>query len=115
MSSTQIFYRDEQNMPLNTITMSFPIDAMHHMGQKATRLLEENNFLRHNFNRYARLTKREREILKCMALGKSSAETAKELYISMGTVDTHRKNIRKKLETNSYFELSQYARSFDLI
>ena len=53
--------------------------------------------------------------LKYMALGKSSSETAIELFISLGTVDTHRKNIRKKLETKSYFELSQYARSFDLI
>jgi DNA-binding CsgD family transcriptional regulator len=50
-----------------------------------------------------------------MALGKSSSETAIELFISLGTVDTHRKNIRNKLETKSYFELTQYARSFDLI
>ncbi|MDO8992130.1 helix-turn-helix transcriptional regulator [Daejeonella sp.] len=115
MSSTRIFYRDEQSRPLYTITMSFPIDAMHHMVNKAGKLLDENNFLRHNYNRFCRLSKREREVLKYMALGKSSAETASELFISIGTVDTHRKNIRKKLETKSYFELSQYARSFDLI
>lgn len=115
MSSTRIFYRDEHNRPLYTVTVSFPIDAMHHMGNKADKLLEENNFLRQNLNRYSRLSKREREVLKYMALGKSSAETAKDLFISLGTVDTHRKNIRQKLETKSYFELSQYARSFDLI
>lgn len=115
MSSTRIFYRDEQNNPLYTITMSFPIDAMHHMVNKAGKLLDENNFLRQNHHRYCRLSKREREVLKYMALGKSSSETAIELFISLGTVDTHRKNIRKKLETKSYFELSQYARSFDLI
>ena len=115
MSSTRIFYRDDQNRPLFTITMSFPIDAMHHMVHKAGKLLGENNFLRQNHHRYCRLSKREREVLKHMALGKSSSETAIELFISLGTVDTHRKNIRKKLETKSYFELSQYARSFDLI
>lgn len=115
MSSTRIFYRDEQNRPLYTITISFPIDAMHHMVNKAGKLLDENNFLRQNHHRYCRLSKREREVLKYMALGKSSSETAIELFISLGTVDTHRKNIRKKLETKSYFELSQYARSFDLI
>jgi len=115
MSSTRIFFRDEQNKPLYTITMSFPIDAMHHMVNKAGKLLDENNFLRQNHHRYCRLSKREREVLKHMALGKSSSETANELFISLGTVDTHRKNIRKKLETKSYFELSQYARSFDLI
>jgi len=115
MSSSRIFYRDEQNKPLFTITMSFPIDAMHHMVNKADKLLDESNFLQQNHNRYCRLTKREKEVLKYMALGKSSAETAEELFISQGTVDTHRKNIRNKLETKSYFELSQYARSFDLI
>lgn len=115
MSSTRIFYRDEYNNPLYTITMAFPIDAMHHMVNKAAKLLDENNFLRQNYNRYSRLSNREREVLKYMAMGKSSAETASELFISLGTVDTHRKNIRKKLETKSYFELIQYARSFDLI
>lgn len=115
MSSTKIFYRDEYHKPLCTITMSFPIDAMHHMVNKAEKLLDENNFLLQNHHRYCRLTKREKEVLRYMALGKSSAETAQELFISQGTVDTHRKNIRHKLETKSYFELSQYARSFDLI
>ena len=95
--------------------MSFPIDAMHHMVNKAGKLIDENNFLRLNYNRYCKLSKREREVLKLMAFGKSSSETANELFISLGTVDTHRKNIRKKLETKSYFELCQYARSFDLI
>lgn len=115
MSSTRIFSRDLKNRPIYTITMSLPIDAMHHMVNKAGKLLDDNNFFRLNFNRFCRLSKREREILKHMALGKSSSETAIELFISLGTVDTHRKNIRKKLETKSYFELSQYARSFDLI
>lgn len=115
MSSTRIFYRDKQNLPLFTITISFPIDAMHHMVNKATKLLDENNFLRQNSNRFSKLTRREREVLKFTALGKSSLETAEELFISLGTVNTHRKNIRRKLDTKSYFELGQYARSFDLI
>lgn len=115
MSSTRIFLRDEEMKPLLIITMSFPIDAMHHMTNKADRLLEENNFLRKNFQKYSSLSKRECEILGHLALGKSSSETASALFISLGTVDTHRKNIRKKLETSSYYELCQYARSFDLI
>ena len=115
MSSTRIFLRDEEMQPLLIITLSFPIDAMHHMNNKAKRLLEENNFLRKNFQKYSALSKRECEILRQLALGKSSSETASALFISLGTVDTHRKNIRKKLETSSYYELCQYARSFDLI
>ncbi len=115
MSSTRIFLRDAEMKPLLIITLSFPIDAMHHMTNKANRLLEENNFLRKNFQKYSSLSKRECEILRQLALGKSSLETAAALFISLGTVDTHRKNIRKKLATSSYYELCQYARSFDLI
>lgn len=115
MSSTKILLRDEAGKPLLTITMSFPIDAMHHMTAKASRLLEENNFLRRNLHIFAKLTTREREVLSWMALGKTSAETAEKLFIAQHTVETHRKNIKQKLNTSSYYEICQYARAFDLI
>ena len=115
MSSVRILTRNAEGAPLLVIVMAFPIDVMHHMTAKATRLLEENNFLRNNFAKYTLLSHREREILKFMALGKSSSETAEVLFIANTTVETHRKNLRKKLETNSYFEICQYARAFDLI
>ncbi len=115
MASTKILTRDDDGKPLLTITMAFPIDAMHHMTAKAGRLLEENNFLRNNFHLFSKLSKREREILRLLALGKSAPETAEELFISLHTVESHRKNIRLKLKTNSFFELTQYARAFDLI
>ncbi len=115
MASTMVLLRDEDNKPLLAITLAFPIDPMHHMTAKVERLLEENNFLRRNFHLFDKLGKREREVLKHLALGKSAQETAEDMFISIGTVETHRKNIRKKLGTSSFFELSQYARAFDLI
>lgn len=115
MSSTKIWMRDDAGAPLYTITMAFPVEAMHHMKAKAERLLQENNFLRQNINKYASLSQRERDVLKHMAMGKSSADTATELFISFNTVETHRKNIKRKLGTNSFYELSQYARAYDLI
>jgi DNA-binding CsgD family transcriptional regulator len=115
MGSTRVFAHDAGGKPLLAITMAFPIDSMHHMTVKASRLLEENNFLRKNFHRFAGLTKREKEILKWTALGKSSIETADGLFISTNTVETHKKNLRRKLDTPSFFELCQYARAFDLI
>ena len=115
MASTMVLLRDEQGKPLLAISIAFPIDSMHHMTTKAERLLEENNFLRRNFHLFAKLGKREQEVLKHLALGKNTQETADAMFIAPGTVETHRKNIRKKLNTTSYFELSQYARAFDLI
>lgn len=115
MASIKILAHYERNKPLLTITMAFPIDAMHHMASKASRLLEENNFLRNNYSKFSKLSTREVEVLGLMAKGKSAPETAEILFISLHTVETHRKNIKQKLETSSYFELTQYARSFDLI
>ena len=115
MASTMVLTRDEFLKPLLVITIAFPIDSMHHMTAKAERLLEENNFLRRNFHLFAKLGKREQEVLKHLALGKNAQDTADTMFIAMGTVETHRKNIRKKLNTTSNFELSQYARAFDLI
>lgn len=115
MSNTKILLRDDDKCPVLSITTSFAIDSMHHMASKASRLLEENNFLRRNFEPFAKLSLRERDVLRTMAMGKSAAETAEELFISVNTVETHRKNIRQKLNATSFFELSQYARAFDLI
>ncbi len=115
ISSTKILYRDKSNVPILIITQSMPIDGMHIFAQKAARILEENNFLRENYHLFTKLTNREKEILKHLAKGESSIDCGKSLFISPQTVDTHRKNIRKKLRTNSFQELSKYARSFDLI
>ncbi len=43
------------------------------------------------------LTRREREIADLIRVGKSSAEIARAIYISPGTVAFHRKNLRRKL------------------
>lgn len=115
MSSMKILAHDNAGKPLLSITMAFPIDAMHRMTAKASRLLEENNFLRRNFHLYSKLGKRELDVLRLFALGKSALESANELFISPSTVETHRKNIKQKLGTNSYYEICEYARAFDLI
>ncbi|MES2061773.1 MAG: helix-turn-helix transcriptional regulator [Bacteroidota bacterium] len=114
MSSVKIFMRDEAGKPSLTITIAVPIDAMHHMTAKAERLLQENNFLRQNYKKFSTLTRREKEVLAQMALGKSAVEIANTLYIAVTTAETHRKNIKQKLNAGTY-ELMQYARAFDLV
>ena len=71
--------------------------------------------MRKNFQLFAQLGKRECEVLKHLALGKTSAEIGEQLFISAATVETHRKNIKQKLAVNSLYELTEYARAFDLI
>ena len=57
----------------------------------------------------ADLSGREREIVQLIAEGKSSKEIAGELFISIGTVEKHRKNIMEKLNLHSIAELTRYA------
>jgi len=61
------------------------------------------------------LSEREKEILILVCKEFSSAQIAEKLFISTGTVDTHRKNILIKLGVNSTVGLVKYAIKYSLI
>jgi DNA-binding NarL/FixJ family response regulator len=56
-----------------------------------------------------RLTKTETEILKDIALGMTTKEIADKRFSSFHTVNTHRKNIFRKLGVNNVHEATKYA------
>ncbi|GAA4912103.1 LuxR family two component transcriptional regulator [Stackebrandtia albiflava] len=55
------------------------------------------------------LTNREREVLRLLARGYAYKEIAKELYISIKTVETHVSNVLRKLQMSNRYELSRWA------
>ena len=55
------------------------------------------------------LTSREQTILLELAQGRSNREVAEKLTISVHTVETHRKNIKRKLGISSTAGLTRYA------
>lgn len=55
------------------------------------------------------LSNREKEILAAVAHGKTNKEIADDLFISINTVVTHRKNIARKTGINSIAGLTVYA------
>jgi DNA-binding NarL/FixJ family response regulator len=61
------------------------------------------------------LTKREKQILVCLARGQGNKEISDSLYISTETVKTHIKNIFKKLEVKSRLEAVIAAKERHLI
>lgn len=61
------------------------------------------------------LTERELEIVKLIATGLTSVEIAGQLYISVNTVETHRKNIFSKTGVKNAVGLSHYARKHGMI
>jgi DNA-binding NarL/FixJ family response regulator len=56
-----------------------------------------------------RLTRTEMEILKDIALGMTTREIAEKRFSSFHTVNTHRKNIFRKLGLNTVHEATKYA------
>ncbi|MCH5230761.1 MAG: hemerythrin domain-containing protein [Muribaculaceae bacterium] len=55
------------------------------------------------------ISEREKDIIRCVASGKSNKEIAEELFISPHTVATHRRNINSKLGIHSSAGLTIYA------
>jgi len=55
------------------------------------------------------LTATEVEIVKAIALGKTTKEIAEERFSSIYTITTHRKNIFRKLGVNTAHEVIKYA------
>ncbi len=58
---------------------------------------------------YSTLGSREREVLQLVAEGRASAEIATEMHISIKTVETHRRNLARKLGLHGTAELTKYA------
>ena len=56
-----------------------------------------------------KLSNREQEILKLIVDEKSSEQIADILIISIRTVETHRKNISKKIGSSSLVAFTKYA------
>ena len=115
LTSIRRILSDEAGAPLLVMGLAVPLHPDNHFTAKVQRLADENGFLRTNGARFATLSLREKQVLRYLALGHSSPEIAESLHLSAQTVDTHRRNIRHKLDAASSFELGQYARAFDLI
>jgi DNA-binding NarL/FixJ family response regulator len=62
-----------------------------------------------NLDENISLTEREQVILKLIALEYSGKEISEKLFISVNTVETHRKNLLKKLNVKSSIGLAKYA------
>ena len=60
------------------------------------------------------LTDREAQILRLIAAGHTNAEIAVQLFLSLRTVESHRAQVRTKLNLDSRAELSHWAQAHGL-
>jgi len=60
-------------------------------------------------NATSKLSAREREVLQLIAEGWSTKQIATHLYVSIKTIETHRRQIMKKLDLHTIADLTKYA------
>ncbi len=61
-----------------------------------------------------RLSEREKNIISLILKGKTSEQIGQQLFISKLTVDTHRKNIHKKIGVSGLLNLQEFAKKFGI-
>lgn len=97
------------------VLLSSPVMGMDGLIARVNKTLDQDQYIRAHYRRFAELTQREKEIIALLANGKSTAEISGQLYISPHTVSTHRKNIIRKIECKTFAELLRFATAFDLV
>lgn len=107
--------KEELNLAIRQV-----MKGEHYLSQTINAQLTQNLF--HNFsqkkideNELSSLTERETEILKMIALENSNAEIAKTLFISPKTVETHRKNLMRKINVKNSLGVYKFALKHHLI
>ena len=63
----------------------------------------------------AGLSRRELEVVRLLAVGRTNREIAHDLFLSPRTVDMHVRNILRKLDCRSRVEAAQRASELGLI
>ena len=71
-------------------------------------------YLYHDHRPLNSITPQEHTIIDCISKGMQTKEIATHLFISEHTVQTHRKNINKKLGTSSIIDLMKVSMLFSM-
>ncbi|PKP30339.1 MAG: hypothetical protein CVT99_13505 [Bacteroidetes bacterium HGW-Bacteroidetes-16] len=105
---------DDKGIPDEMVVFSYDLKLLGEKSKRLYRVLENDEFIKENFNKVSSLTRREKEIIQLLASGMSSPEIANSVFLSVHTVNTHRKNIINKLHIKNFSGLLKYVDLFDL-
>lgn len=102
---------------LKNATKEELMEAIHAVAKGKTYLSEEaaQSLRKNNAGEIPILTRREKEVLVLIAGGMTNSEVAQKLFISVTTVDTHRKNLLAKFNSRNIASLIKSAMEMQLI
>ena len=102
---------------LKNATQEELMEAVHTVMKGKTYLSQEaSQILRKNADAdIPVLTRREKEVLELIADGLTNNEIAQKLFISVATVDTHRKNLLAKFEAKNIASLIKAAMQMQML
>lgn len=89
-------------------------DSHFYLGKGTKAATEITSDFEDDFIKKLRLTKREREIVREVVKGRSVPQIAEELCISNYTVETHKKNIFKKLNIHTSIDLINFVKDHEI-
>jgi DNA-binding NarL/FixJ family response regulator len=101
-----VAYKDA-SLDILSEALRYVLRGERYISQHATNILLQNAVERDN--RQDDLTQTEREVLKSIALGRTTKEIAAERFSSIHTINSHRKNIFRKLGVNCAHDAMKYA------
>jgi DNA-binding CsgD family transcriptional regulator len=113
--SVEVIRDDSAGLPLLRVIHILPSNLAGWLPFKTARIVNEMAFFSDNKEKFQQLTKRSREVLALMVKGLSAEEIGERLFISVNTVNTHKRHVREVLEIKSHYELLQYGLAFDLV
>lgn len=87
------------------------ISASAHLDQKRISSEKQNKLLepKDDFTKFSSLTEREMDIIILLSRGLTNKEMASKLNLSVYTIETHRKNVMKKLQLKTGAQLIYFA------
>lgn len=81
------------------------LDRIHNAVNKHEEYREKNSTRKKTLTRISSLTNREKEVMNLVVAGKLNKDIAKQLKISIKTVEVHRANVMEKMAVSSVTDL----------
>ncbi len=103
---------------VNIITINEAVLKVHsggiHLSNELTQELAFGNRVNKNGAFFKKLSTRETEVLKLLAIGKKNKQVSQELDINEKTVSTYKARLMKKLKVDNLVDLVNQAKLLDL-